>query len=123
VSTPVDPEPRIPAAEGVEPEPRLPAAEGIEPEPQIPPETVPLDPHPHPADPSKDRAPSITLQQVQGNEELSSFISAADRVMEGLGFTEHGFRHANLVANISYQVLNRLGFGEHQANLGSAATC
>ena len=121
MSTPVDPESRIPAAEGVETEPRLPAAEGLEPDPQIPQETVPLEPHHPTQEPVKDRAPTITLEQVQGNEELSSFISAADRVMEGLGFTEHGFRHANLVANISYQVLHRLGFGEHDANLGCVA--
>ena len=111
MSTPVDPESRFPAAEGVETEPRLPAAEGLEPDPQIPQETVPLEPHHPTQEPVKDRAPTITLEQVQDNEELSSFISAADRVMEGLGFTEHGFRHANLVANISYQVLHRLGFG------------
>ena len=30
--------------------------------------------------------------------------------MEGMGYTEHGFRHANLVASISYQVLHRLGY-------------
>jgi uncharacterized protein len=119
VSTPAEPKPRLPAAEGVETEPRLPADEGLEPEPLIPQETVPLERH-RPAG-VDDRPSTISLERVQGNEELSSFISAADRVMEGLGFTEHGFRHANLVANISYQVLHRLGFGEHDANLGSAA--
>ena len=121
MSAPLDPETRIPAAEGVEPEPRLPAAEGVEPRPQIPQETVPLKPHRPGADPAAERAPAITLVEVQNNEELSGFISVADRVMEGLGFTEHGFRHANLVANISFQVLNRLGYGEHLANLGCVA--
>src|SRR5581483_3257170 len=63
----------------------------------------------------------VTLERVQGNTELSSFISAADRVMEGLGYTEHGFRHANLTARIAYNVLTRAGFDEHTANLGSVA--
>jgi hypothetical protein len=67
------------------------------------------------------RAKPITLEDVQADEELSSFISAADRVMEGLGYTEHGFRHANLSGRIAFQVLSRLGFDEHDANIGCVA--
>lgn len=63
----------------------------------------------------------ITLELVQAHPQLSMFISAADRVMEGLGFTEHGFRHANLVARIAYQVLARLEFDEEQAVRGCVA--
>ncbi|MET0801631.1 MAG: phosphohydrolase, partial [Actinomycetota bacterium] len=55
------------------------------------------------------------------DEELSSFISAADRVMEGLGYTEHGFRHANLTARIAFNVLSRVGFETHTANLACVA--
>jgi len=80
------------------------------PEPEAPPEG------------GEARAPgTITLETVQADPELSLFISAADRVMEGLGFTEHGFRHANLTARIAYQLLTRLGFDEHEANLGCVA--
>ena len=64
---------------------------------------------------------SITLVAVQNDPELSLFIASADRVMEGMGFTEHGFRHANLVASISYQVLHRLGFTEREADLACVA--
>jgi uncharacterized protein len=64
---------------------------------------------------------TVTLEAVRDNSELSGFISAADRVMEGLGYTEHGFRHANLVARISYNVLTRLGLDEHTANLASVS--
>jgi metal-dependent HD superfamily phosphatase/phosphodiesterase len=65
--------------------------------------------------------PSFSLELVQRDEELSSFIAAADRVMEALGYTEHGFRHANLTARIAFNVLSRAGFDEHTANLGSVA--
>ena len=41
--------------------------------------------------------------------------------MDAMGFTEHGFRHANLVAQIAYQVLHRLGFSEREAQLASVA--
>ena len=66
-------------------------------------------------------AASISLADVQADAELSLFIASADRVMEGMGFTEHGFRHANLVASISYQVLHRLGFTEREADLACVA--
>jgi metal-dependent HD superfamily phosphatase/phosphodiesterase len=63
----------------------------------------------------------VTLEAIQSDPELSAFISAADRVMEGMGFTEHGFRHANLTGRIAYNVLLRSGFEEHTANLGCMA--
>ncbi|MGZ5307455.1 MAG: HD domain-containing protein, partial [Actinomycetota bacterium] len=64
---------------------------------------------------------SVTLADVQADAELSLFITSADRVMEGMGFTEHGFRHANLVASISYQVLHRLGYTDREADLACVA--
>jgi uncharacterized protein len=61
--------------------------------------------------------PPITFDVVSDNEELSQFIAAADRVMKGLGYTEHGFRHANLTGRIAYNLMHRLGFDEHTCNL------
>lgn len=66
-------------------------------------------------------AVALSFEQIQADPELSSFISAADRVMEGMGYTEHGFRHANLTARIAYNVLHRAGFDEHTANLACIA--
>ncbi len=63
------------------------------------------------------KIPPITFDVVQDNEELSQFIAAADRVMKGLGYTEHGFRHANLTGRIAYNLMHRLGFDEHTCNL------
>ena len=57
---------------------------------------------------------TLTFEEIQGDAELSALISAADRVMEGMGYTEHGFRHANLTARIAYNVLTRAGFDEHR---------
>jgi metal-dependent HD superfamily phosphatase/phosphodiesterase len=76
---------------------------------------------PAPADPAGEPAPSITLETVQADPELSLYIVSADRVMEAIGYTEHGFRHANLVAKIAYQVLARLGFSEREATLACVA--
>jgi metal-dependent HD superfamily phosphatase/phosphodiesterase len=64
---------------------------------------------------------SITLEDVQADPELSLYIASADRVMDAMGYTEHGFRHANLVAKIGYQVLHRLGYTEREAQLACVA--
>ena len=78
----------------------------------------PLEPVVAPTEPDAAR---VTLEEVQANTELSLYISSADRVMEAMGFTEHGFRHANLVASIAYQVLHRLDYAEREANLACVA--
>ena len=61
------------------------------------------------------------LERVQGHERTSAFITAADEFLAAQGFTEHGFRHANLVGHISYNVLTHLGFDFHECELAAAA--
>ena len=85
----------------------------------MPVEPVPAHAAPTPAGPHEQA--TVTLEDVQASEELSLYIAAADRVMEAMGYTEHGFRHANLVANIAYQVLSRLGYTDREATLASVA--
>lgn len=92
--------------------------EPIEPRPVVPP---PHPSHPHRPDGDGAELADVTLELVQGNTELSLYIASADRVMEAMGYTEHGFRHANLVAKIAYQVLHRLGYTEREAVLGQVA--
>jgi len=64
---------------------------------------------------------SITLGDILSDPQLSMFIASADRVMDALGYTEHGFRHAHLVGKIAYQVLKRLGFSQREAELARVA--
>src|SRR5262249_49777438 len=68
-----------------------------------------------------DVAALLTLEEVPHDRTVSGLISAADRVMEGLGFTEHGFRHATLVARIAFNLLHRLGFDDRTATLACVA--
>jgi metal-dependent HD superfamily phosphatase/phosphodiesterase len=63
----------------------------------------------------------ISLDEVQQQAPISTFIAGADRVMEGLGYTEHGFRHANLTSRIAFNVLSRLGQDGRMADLASIA--
>lgn len=78
---------------------------------ESPPETAPSD----------RTYPPLTIDRIREDAELSMFISAADRVMKGLGYTEHGFRHANLTGRIAFNVMSRLGFDEHTVNLAYVA--
>ncbi len=64
---------------------------------------------------------SLTLEDVQEDPRLSAFIAQADRAMDGIGYTEHGFRHANLTGKIAFNVLSRLGFDERTATLAAVA--
>lgn len=72
-------------------------------------------PGPEPTDPGS----SIGLEQIKAHEGVQTFISLADRYLGEIGYTEHGFRHAGLVAKISYNVLHRLGFDDRMAELGA----
>lgn len=66
-------------------------------------------------------AAPITLADLEKHEGIQTFISLADRYLGEIGYTEHGFRHAGLVAKISYNVLSRLGYDERTSELGSIA--
>jgi len=63
----------------------------------------------------------LSFQEIQQDRQISMFITHADHVMEGLGFTEHGFRHANLTARIAFNLLSRLDLGDRLATLGAMA--
>ena len=68
-----------------------------------------------------DPATSVGLEQVKEHEGVQTFIALADKHLGEIGYTEHGFRHAGLVANIAYNVLHRLEFDDRMAELGAIA--
>jgi metal-dependent HD superfamily phosphatase/phosphodiesterase len=61
------------------------------------------------------------LARVQAHEQTSAFILAADEFLGAQGFTEHGFRHANLVGHIAFNVLTHLGHDPRTAELAAVA--
>ncbi len=61
------------------------------------------------------------LEQVTGHKAVHTYLALADRFTGELGFTEHGFRHANLVGRIAHNVLARLGYDPHEAELAAVA--
>ncbi|HKE98287.1 MAG TPA: HD domain-containing protein [Actinomycetes bacterium] len=61
------------------------------------------------------------FDQVVRHPVISTYIELADQFTAQLGFTEHGFRHANLVGHIAYNILSRLGHEPRLAELAAIA--
>ncbi|MEX0868934.1 MAG: hypothetical protein WD011_04605, partial [Nitriliruptoraceae bacterium] len=59
------------------------------------------------------------LTQLQQDEVVSAFIKLSDQFLAAQGFTEHGFRHANLVGRIAHNVLRHLGADEELCELAA----
>src|SRR5436190_24243413 len=65
------------------------------------------------------RAPG--LKEVRGNAKIKAYIEKANEQMAAIGFTEHGLRHAALVAAIARNACNSLELGPRVAELASIA--
>jgi uncharacterized protein len=74
-----------------------------------------------PPERSTGRARIPLLERVQADERTSTFLAMADEFLGAQGYTEHGFRHANLVGHIAFNVLTHLGHDPRTAELGAVA--
>ena len=54
----------------------------------------------------------VTLDEVKRDREVDVYIAKADEYTGAIGYTEHGLRHANLVASIASNILRLLGRAE-----------
>jgi metal-dependent HD superfamily phosphatase/phosphodiesterase len=63
-----------------------------------------------------------TLDQLKGDEEVQAYIRQANRNLGAAGYTEHGFRHVGLVANIARNVLRLLGYAARDQELAAIAS-
>ena len=67
------------------------------------------------------RTRPVTLEEIKQDREVQALIKAADDALGALGYTEHGQRHANLVAHIAQNILLRLHYPERVAELAAIA--
>lgn len=63
----------------------------------------------------------VALEQVQTDPEVITFVQQANEALRGLGYTEHGQRHAGLVAHIAGNVLVHLAHDNRQVQLAQVA--
>lgn len=63
----------------------------------------------------------VTLQDVKNNPIIDSFIRKGNEYLGVMGFTEHSYRHLNLVSTIAFNILRELGHPERDAELAAIA--
>ena len=64
---------------------------------------------------------TLALRDVRANQKIRVYIEKANEQMAAIGFTEHGLRHAALVAAIARNACNSLELGPRVAELASIA--
>ncbi|MDO8435198.1 MAG: phosphohydrolase [bacterium] len=63
----------------------------------------------------------LTLEQVQKDPYVLSFIKHSNRTLDMQGFTEHGVRHANLVAERARMIATKIGLNKREQELAAIA--
>ena len=59
----------------------------------------------------------ITLDVIRRNPKVKTYMEAANNQMKALGYTEHGFRHAGIVAETAQNIMTDLGQDPRHAEL------
>lgn len=59
----------------------------------------------------------ITYEQIRHNTAVNTYISAADRSLAALGYTEHSFAHVGKVAETAAYILTELDRSPHEIEL------
>lgn len=63
----------------------------------------------------------LVLNDLERDPEAIAYLHAANAMMASLGYTEHGVRHARLVANIAFNILERLNRPNRDCELAAVA--
>jgi len=66
-------------------------------------------------------AVTTTLARVKRREDVKVYMATAARNMDLIGYTEHGFRHAELTAQTARKILIDLGYTRREAELAAIA--
>ncbi len=60
-------------------------------------------------------------EDLKKNEKIRELIRIADRNLEAIGYTEHGFRHVENVSRNAGKILADMGYDEHLVHLAQMA--
>ena len=63
----------------------------------------------------------VTYKQVINDPDIKAYITAADKSLSALGFTEHSFAHVGHVANCAAKILSALDYSDHEIELAKIA--
>ncbi|MTI79763.1 MAG: HD domain-containing protein [Firmicutes bacterium] len=63
----------------------------------------------------------VTLEDVKSNPIIDACIRKGNEFLGSMGFTEHSYRHINLVSSIAENIIKELGYSERDAELAAIA--
>jgi len=63
----------------------------------------------------------LTFEKVRNDPEVMAYITAADSIVEAIGYTEHSFPHVGRVASVAGKILETLGYPAHDVELAQIA--
>ena len=63
----------------------------------------------------------LTLRDVKQDVRVKTYIEMANEQMAAIGYTEHGFRHAGIVAGVARGILHQLSPGSRDIELAAIA--
>ena len=63
----------------------------------------------------------MTYDELIRDESIRTYITAADRSLSELGYTEHSFAHVTRVATNAAKILSTLGYTPHEVELAKIA--
>ncbi|MBR5231360.1 MAG: HD domain-containing protein [Clostridia bacterium] len=61
------------------------------------------------------------FEKVRNDPEAMAYITAADEIVEAIGYTEHSFAHVGRVASVAGKILETLGYSAHEVELAQIA--
>jgi uncharacterized protein len=67
------------------------------------------------------RVDAVTLETIRANPRVQTFIRKSDQALAMVGYTEHGERHAKLVAKNARRILHELGYNDREPELAAIA--
>ncbi len=64
---------------------------------------------------------TVSLKEVKSNPRVKAYITGANELLNSMGYTEHGHRHAGIVSSITRYILENANADERTQELGSIA--
>lgn len=63
----------------------------------------------------------LILSNIKQNSQINEFIEETDKKLDAMKFTDHGRRHANIVADRAQMIAKKVGFKENEVEYAGIA--
>jgi len=63
----------------------------------------------------------LTLEQIKEDKKIQNFIKQTEKYLNALGFTDHGFRHINIVADRARSLAKTINLSQKDQELSAIA--